>query len=842
MSQVTEELLFLYELSLNLGQSLDPGETARHFLKTLLSRRNLSAASIWWREERSEHATQQELATELKLLDAIPRGQYQQASLPLTPALIARMQSGQAWVWSTRAQEVAQLATHVADSAATCAFFPLGEEGLLLLESSDDCQFSPRFLGQLRAVVSNLGNTLRGAKAHALLRARTALLDESRRLLQTVIDTVPLRVFWKDRECRYLGCNPAFAHDAGKDCPADLIGLDDYQMSWAPEANLCRADDQRIMETGKPRLNFEEPSTTSDGRQIWLRSSKIPLYDLHGEVMGVLGVYVDITEQKREERRLALAMDASNIMVWELDFTTGKLGYDGSTLPALGLEDPETPYTLESWLTRVHPDDQGPFSAMVEQSLQPDDTRGLNLEYRFRDNAGNYLWLQTVGRVAHRNHAGQALLGAGYTINIDERKRATAELERHRQHLEELVLERTADLVNAIAAAEAASQAKSTFLANMSHELRTPMNGVMGMIDMAKRRMTDPVGLNQLDKAKLASERLLSILNDILDLSKIEAEHLVLEVHRMQLVDTVDTLRATLDHKAVGKDIDLAIDLPSDLAHLHLVGDPLRLGQILINLIGNAIKFTDHGKVILRARQVGETSAAVKIRFDVTDTGIGIAPEVLARLFQNFEQADNSMTRKYGGTGLGLAISKRLVLLMGGEIGVESTLGQGSNFWFVVSLEKQAQTGLPPTQNSACPTAEQRLLAEYSCQRVLLAEDEPVTQDISRFLLEDVGFVVDVADDGRQALDLARRNTYALILMDMQMPVMNGIQATQAIRADSINKTTPILATTANAFDNDRHACLEAGMNEHIPKPINRQNLYETMLAWLERRSNRSPV
>ena len=383
--------------------------------------------------------------------------------------------------------------------------------------------------------------------------------------------------------------------------------------------------------------------------------------------------------------------------------------------------------------------------------------------------------------------------------------------------------------------AEAANRAKSTFLANMSHELRTPMNGVMGMIDMAKRRMTDPVGLDQLDKARTAAGNLLALLNDILDLSKIEAERLALEDAPLQLTDMIGNLAGVLGHKASEKGLRLKVDIPSALLHQPLQGDPLRLGQILFNLVGNAIKFTEHGEVILRARPVGETEEALQVRFEVADTGIGIAPEAQARLFQSFEQADNSMTRKYGGTGLGLAISRRLVRLMGGEIGVDSARGTGSTFWFVVPLKKREPSAVAPAPSFAALKAEQRLLAEYAGTRVLLAEDEPITQEVSLFLLEDVGFVVDIAADGQQAVDLARQNRYALILMDMQMPVMNGVEATTSIRADSLNRTTPILAMTANASDTDRVTCLAAGMNEHISKPVDPQKLYEALLRWLEK-------
>ena len=379
--------------------------------------------------------------------------------------------------------------------------------------------------------------------------------------------------------------------------------------------------------------------------------------------------------------------------------------------------------------------------------------------------------------------------------------------------------------------AEAASRAKSAFLANMSHELRTPMNGILGMIDLARRRMHDAKGADQLDKARLSADRLLKILNDILDISKIEAERMVLEDAPLRLADTINQVSSVLDHKASEKGLRLITDLPAELADLPLKGDPLRLGQILLNLVGNAIKFTDQGAVSLRIRAGEQSPASVQVRFEVIDTGIGISDEAQSRLFQSFEQADNSMTRKYGGTGLGLAISKKLVALMGGTIGVLSEPGRGSTFWFSVPLKRQTVARVQPEATASDLPPAQRLLIRHPGARILLAEDEPITQEVSRYLLEDAGLKVDIAEDGQQAVDLACQNHYALILMDMQMPVLNGMEATKLIRAQSLNQTTPILAMTANAFDEDRQACLEAGMNEHISKPVDPDTLYETLLC-----------
>jgi CheY-like chemotaxis protein len=339
--------------------------------------------------------------------------------------------------------------------------------------------------------------------------------------------------------------------------------------------------------------------------------------------------------------------------------------------------------------------------------------------------------------------------------------------------------------------------------------------------------------MEQIDKAKVSADRLLAVLNDILDLSKIEAERMVLEDVYLQLGSVLTNLTSLLGHKATEKALMLTIDLPDQFARLPLRGDPLRLEQVLVNLVGNAIKFTVQGSITVRIRPVMETPDAVQVRFEISDTGIGIAPEAQVRLFNAFEQADNSMTRRYGGTGLGLAICKRLVEMMGGEIGVESTAGQGSCFWFVVPLKRREQDAVAPVPTFEALTAERRLQQDYAGTRVLLAEDEPITQEVSRSLLEDVGLVVDVAEDGVQAVAMAKQNLYALILMDMQMPNLNGVDATQAIRALPGYASTPILAMTANAFDEDRQICINAGMNDHIGKPVEPEVMFEALLKWL---------
>jgi signal transduction histidine kinase/sensor domain CHASE-containing protein/ActR/RegA family two-component response regulator len=390
-------------------------------------------------------------------------------------------------------------------------------------------------------------------------------------------------------------------------------------------------------------------------------------------------------------------------------------------------------------------------------------------------------------------------------------------------------------LVLAKEAAESANKAKSAFLANMSHELRTPMHGIMGMISLVRGRLSDAKAQQQLDKAMGAADRLLLIINDILDISKIEAEYLTLEQVEFKLDKVLENMVSLIGYKAEQKGLQLRIEVAPEIAGRLFRGDSLRLGQVLLNLTGNAVKFTEQGEITVRVLLLKEAPDEAMLHFEIQDRGIGISSEEMKRLFTAFEQADSSMTRKYGGTGLGLAISKRLVEMMQGRIGVDSAPGQGSTFWFTVRLGKALEGSAPPVPVFVQEMAEAQLQRKYSGARILLAEDEPISQEVSRELLEEVGLTVDLAEDGARAVALARLASYDLILMDMQMPKMNGIEATQAIRADSVNMDTPILAMTANAFHEDRLACLDAGMNDHISKPVVPEVLFATLLKWLER-------
>ncbi|QLE87024.1 response regulator [Shewanella sp. Scap07] len=786
------------------------------------------------------------------------------------------------------------------------------------------------------------------------LKETTERREREYALLRSLLDSIPEAIVFKDKEGKYLGCNKSAERMLGYS-ESEMIGQDSIKLTSDEQSARIRAEDERVLLERTP-LRYQEKVELA-GKPVLLDILKLPFYNRRGELLGLIAVWRDVTreyesaEQLRlSEERYHLAMDAVEDGLWDWYLDSEQIICNPAYYSMLGYKSNEFPALVSTLDDLIHPDDRIRVEEYREAYLA-DPIGAYDIEFRMRGKTGQYHWLLSRGRVVEFTAEKQPKRMVGTHKDIT----------RHKSN-EVALLEAKQD-------AESANLYKSEFLANMSHEIRTPMNAIIGMLQLAQRTSLTQQQQDYLDKAGFSAQSLLRIINDILDFSKIEAGKLELERVSFPLDKVLDHALDLNALKAQEKGVELLLYAPVT-AGLILEGDPLRLGQVLINMLSNAVKFTQTGEIELGCEDVGERDHRITLKFWVRDTGIGISKEQQMNLFDAFAQADGSTTRKYGGTGLGLSISKHLVSMMGGTMQVQSEIGVGSTFSFTISFEIAEEAEIKPlvvpevldnlttlvvddnptalqiystvmrdfhfdvdtaatgaealfklskkpvdlllldwmmpemdgievireldamvadgrldkrpviimmTAYASEPLKEdadkanifamlqkpfkasalfdeiisafidkpalnpvKELPKESETEQsgdILLVEDNFINQQVATELLKSAGYEVDVADNGQIAIDMIAKRKYDAVLMDIQMPVMDGLTATQELRKQYSATELPIIAMTAHAMSGDREKSLAAGMNAHITKPIVLNELFDTLTHWINQKS-----
>lgn len=685
-----------------------------------------------------------------------------------------------------------------------------------------------RAMGLLKALNQDL---------EAKVEERTAKLQEREQFLQTVLDTFPLSVFWKDRESVYLGCNRNFLRDAGLESTAELIGRNDYDLPWGPtEAYLYRADDQLVIQTNTAKLGTIESQIQADGQQIWLETNKIPLHNLSGDVIGVLGTYQDITDRKQaeaalreSERRYSTLAAAAPVAIFRFDpaFNCTYVSDRWSEMTGR----PTTSALGQGWAEALHPEDRDrmmipkidPAIAVTEGNPVVNFGEGRHLK---PDGSISWFYVQLVAELDSE----KGVVGyIGTLTDITERKQSEAKLQQTNQELAR------------------ATRLKDEFLANMSHELRTPLNAILGMTeglqDQIFGSMSQPQ-LNALKTIEKSGNHLLELINDILDIAKIESGQMELDLAPTDIAALCQSSLTFIKQQAIKKRIQVNLHLENNLPSLLV--DERRIRQVLINLLNNAVKFTpEQGEIKIEVsyqlcqplaqptisqlpQAFNDAASSGRLSIAVLDTGIGIVEEHISKLFQPFIQIDSSLNRKYEGTGLGLALVKRIVELHGGAVEVQSQVGVGSCFRIELPCMVTHQ---PESTSSDTPCHRGNVNASGTMKSplILMAEDNQANISTLSSYLKAKGYRLLLAQNGREAVDLAGSNQPDLILMDLQMPEMDGLEAIQHIRQNPSLTDVPIIALTALAMEEDRERCLASGANDYLSKPVRLKELVTTI-------------